>query len=241
MRYAIIADIHSNLEALEAVLEALSHTRIDKYLCVGDVVGYGADPKPCLDRIREICAHVVAGNHDWAVAGTLSMEFFNSYAREAIHWTRRQLDDEGVAWLRDLPLEAEIGHGAMLVHSTVHDPAAFDYLLTSYDAHLSMKVLEQPLCFVGHSHIPITFMERGGLGFTFTDVIDLRRIDKAIVNPGSVGQPRDENPEAAYAIWDTVKRRVTLHRVPYDIDTACAKIETAGLPQMLADRLRMGK
>ena len=129
----------------------------------------------------------------------------------------------------------------MLVPSTVHDPAAFDYLLTSYDAHLSMRVLKKPLCFVGHSHIPITFMERGGLGFTFADTIDLTRVEKVIVNPGSVGQPRDENPDAAYAIYDTVKRRVTLHRVKYDIETAARKIADAGLPSPLAERLFVGK
>jgi diadenosine tetraphosphatase ApaH/serine/threonine PP2A family protein phosphatase len=241
LRYAILGDVHSNLEALEAVLDALESERIDHYVCVGDVVGYGADPKPCLDRIRDLCDVIVAGNHDWAVAGTLSMEFFNAYAKAAIHWTRAQLEDDDIAWLRDLPLQADVDRRTLLVHSTVHDPAAFDYLLTSYDAHLSMRVLKKPLCFVGHSHIPITFMERGGLGFTFADTIDLTRVEKVIVNPGSVGQPRDENPEAAYAIYDTVKRRVTLHRVAYDIETASAKIREAGLPEPLADRLHVGK
>jgi diadenosine tetraphosphatase ApaH/serine/threonine PP2A family protein phosphatase len=241
LRYAILADIHSNLEALEAVLAALSKSRIDRYVCVGDVVGYGADPKACVDRVREICSVAIAGNHDWAVAGTLSLEFFNSYAREAIRWTRERLEPADVAWLRDLPIEHDLDGLATLVHSTLHNPQAFDYLLTSYDAHLTMRVLERPLCFVGHSHIPITFMERNGLGFTFADVVDLTKVDKAIINPGSVGQPRDENPAAAYAIYDTVKRKVTLHRAPYDIDACCAKIEQAGLPQVLADRLRVGK
>jgi len=241
VRYAILGDIHSNLEALEAVLAALANERIDHYVCVGDVVGYGADPKPCLDRVREICDVIVAGNHDWAVAGTLSMEFFNEYAKAAIHWTREQISEDDIAWLRDLPLQADVDRRTLLVHSTVHDPAAFDYLLTSYDAHLSMRVLKKPLCFVGHSHIPITFMERGGLGFTFADTIDLTRVEKVIVNPGSVGQPRDENPLAAYAIYDTVKRRVTLHRVAYDIEAAAEKILAAGLPRPLADRLHVGK
>ncbi len=241
MRYAILGDVHSNLEALEAVLGALDSERIDHYVCVGDVVGYGADPKPCLDRIRDLCDVIVAGNHDWAVAGTLSMEFFNEYAKAAIHWTRTQLDSDDITWLRDLPLQADVDRRTMLVHSTVHDPAAFDYLLTSYDAHLSMRVLKKPLCFVGHSHIPITFMERGGLGFTFAETIDLTRVEKVIVNPGSVGQPRDENPDAAFAIYDTVKRRVTLHRVAYDIETAARKISEAGLPAALASRLHVGK
>jgi len=241
LRIAILADIHSNLEALEAVLAALGRTRIDRYVCVGDVVGYGADPAACVARVREVCDLVIAGNHDWAVADRLSMEFFNAYAREAIVWTRRQLLAEDMTWLHDLPLRQDIEGVATLVHSTLHNPMAFDYLLTSYDAHLSMAVLELPLCFVGHSHIPITFMEKGGLGFTFADNIDLSKVDKAIVNPGSIGQPRDENPAAAYGILDTVKRRVTLHRVPYDVQAAAKKIEQAGLPRVLADRLHVGK
>lgn len=241
MRIAVIADIHSNLEALEAVLGALSRSRIDRTVCVGDVVGYGADPKPCIDRVRETCDIVVAGNHDWAVAGRLSMEFFNTYARDAIVWTRLQLQPNDLRWLNDLPLQADVHGLATLVHATLHNPAAFDYLLTSYDAHLSMAVLDHPLCFVGHSHIPITFTERDGLGFTFADTIDLTKVKKAIVNPGSVGQPRDENPHAGYAIYDTVKRKVTLHRVPYDVDAAGKKIVEAGLPQVLADRLHVGK
>jgi diadenosine tetraphosphatase ApaH/serine/threonine PP2A family protein phosphatase len=240
LRYAILADIHSNLEALNAVLEALADKRVDRHICAGDVVGYGADPKACLDKIRELCPTVVAGNHDWAVADRLSMEFFNPYARKAILWTREQLEPGDVEWLGDLELEADINADSMIVHSTIHDPAAFDYLLSSYDAYLSMKALRKPLCFVGHSHIPITFLERGGLGFTFAERIDLTKTTKAIVNPGSVGQPRDENPLAGYAVYDTVKRRVELYRVEYDIDSAVAKIEAAGLPQPLADRLRVG-
>ena len=241
MRIAVIADIHSNLDALEAVLSALSRTRIDRYVCVGDVVGYGADPKACIDRVRDLCDVVVAGNHDWAVAGRLSMEFFNAYARQAIVWTRERIGADDVRWLHDLPLQADVDGLFALVHATLHNPAAFDYLLTSYDAHLSMEVLERPLCFVGHSHIPITFTERDGLGFTFADSIDLTKVKKAIVNPGSVGQPRDENPDAGYAIYDTVKRKVTLHRVPYDVAAAAGKINDAGLPRVLADRLHVGK
>lgn len=241
MRIAILADIHSNLEALEAVLSALARARVDRYVCVGDVVGYGADPAACIAKVRELCDVTIAGNHDWAVAGRLSMEFFNAYARDAIVWTRSQITAEDTAWLRELPIRADVAGVATLVHSTLHNPTAFDYLLTSYDAHLSMAVLELPLCFVGHSHIPITFMEKGGLGFTFADTIDLAKVDKAIVNPGSIGQPRDENPAAAYGVLDTVKRRITLHRVPYDVAAAARKIERAGLPKVLADRLHVGK
>jgi diadenosine tetraphosphatase ApaH/serine/threonine PP2A family protein phosphatase len=241
VRIAVLADIHSNFEALDAVLTALGRTRIDRYVCVGDIVGYGADPGPCIERVREVCDLVVAGNHDWAVAGTLSLEFFNSYAREAILWTRAQMDADSLDWLRGLPIQADVDDLATLVHSTLHNPAAFDYLLTSYDAHLSMAVLQRPICFVGHSHIPITFLEKDGLGFTFAESIDLAQVQKAIVNPGSIGQPRDENPAAAYAVLDTIKRRITLHRVRYDVARAAGKIEQAGLPRVLADRLHVGK
>src|SRR5438045_659827 len=116
LRYAILADIHSNLEALEAVLAALSKARIDRYVCVGDVVGYGADPKPCIDIVRDTCSITIAGNHDWAVAGTLSLEFFNSYARDAIRWTQERLEQPDLVWLRDLPLEPDLDGLAMPVH-----------------------------------------------------------------------------------------------------------------------------
>lgn len=241
MRYGILADIHGNLEALETVLDAMADMRVERYLCVGDVVGYGADPKACIDRVREVCDVVVAGNHDWAVAERISPEFFNPYARDAIEWTQDVLDDEDIAWLGDLPLEAVVDETTLLVHSTVHDPQAFDYLLTSYDAFLSMKVLEQTLCFVGHSHIPITFLSHEGLQVDFSDFIDLGIAEKVIVNPGSVGQPRDDNPHAAYAVYDTDKQCIWLERMPYDIDTCTSKIEDAGLPQILAERLRFGK
>ena len=240
VRYAILADIHSNLEALEAVLEDLSDQRVDHHVCAGDVVGYGADPKACLDIVRDTCDVVVAGNHDWAVAGTLSMEFFNSHAKAAIEWTREQLDETDVEWLESLPIQADVDRRTIIVHSTVHDPPAFDYLLTSYDAILSMKALRKPLCFVGHSHIPITFVERGGIGFTWASEINLAKVEKAIINPGSVGQPRDKNPHAAYGIYDSVKRRVTLRRVEYDVEKAAAKIRSAGLPIALAERIAVG-
>jgi diadenosine tetraphosphatase ApaH/serine/threonine PP2A family protein phosphatase len=240
MRYAIISDVHSNLEALEAVLSSLEDERIDAYLSTGDIVGYGADPSACIDRIRGLSPVIVAGNHDWAVAERLSLDFFNSYAREAIEWTRDRLSPADVKWLRDLELVKKVGE-ITLVHSTLHAPESFDYLLTAYDAFLSLEVLETPVCFVGHSHVPVTFAQNGTVTFSFASEIDLSGVHRAIVNAGSVGQPRDGNPHASFGIYDTGSAKVEVRRVPYDIAGASKKIAAAGLPSILAERLWIGK
>jgi len=240
LRYAIISDVHSNLEALEAVLGSLGSERIDRYLSTGDIVGYGADPKACIDRVRALDPIIVAGNHDWAVAGRLSLDFFNSYARAAIEWTREILPRADMAWLASFPLtrrEEEI----TLVHSTLYAPENFDYLLTSYDAHLSLQVLETAVCFVGHSHVPITFSMNGSVTFSFASTVDLRSVRKAIVNAGSVGQPRDDNPMASFGVYDSEAATVEIRRVDYDIREAARKIQAAGLPAVLAERLFLGK
>lgn len=240
MRYGIIADIHSNLEALEAVLAALEKEGVDGYLSTGDIVGYGADPEACIRRVRELDTIVVAGNHDWAVANRLSLDYFNAHAREAIYWTQERLPDEAVRYLGQLPL-MQSHDDITLVHGTLYAPENFDYLLTSYDAHLSFRVQETHLTLVGHSHVPITFVLDGTVTFSFDTEVDLSAVEKAIVNPGSVGQPRDENPKAAYGIWDSEKRTFLTRRVEYDIESATGKILRAGLPEILAERLWVGK
>lgn len=240
MRYAIISDIHSNLEALEAVLASLKGERIDAYMSTGDIVGYGADPVACVERVRALDPAIVAGNHDWAVAGRLSLDFFNAYAREAIEWTRARLDPDAVRWLGSLPLVKRMGD-VTLVHATLHAPENFDYLLTAYDAFLSLEVLESTVCFVGHSHVPVTFADNGRVTFSFSSEFDLATVHKAIVNAGSVGQPRDGNPQASYGIYDDETRRVEVRRVDYDVAAATSKILAAGLPSILAERLWVGK
>ena len=240
MRIAILADIHSNLEALEAVLESLRGESIDRYLSTGDIVGYGADPEICVAKMRALDPVIVAGNHDWAVAGRLDLEFFNSYARDAILWTRGRLDPDATAWLGSLPLTRKLGE-ITLVHATLNGPENFDYLLTAYDAHLSLEILDTPVCFVGHSHVPVTFAQNGSVTFSFASEFALDDVAKAIVNAGSVGQPRDGNPEASFGIYDTETRVVEVRRVPYDIATATRKILAAGLPSVLAERLWLGK
>lgn len=240
MRYAIISDIHSNLEALDAVLGSLEGERIDGYLSTGDIVGYGADPEACVAKIRALEPAIVAGNHDWAVAGRLSLDFFNAYAREAIEWTRTRLGPDDMKWLGSLPLVRKTGD-VTLVHATLNAPDNFDYLLTAYDAFLSLEVLETPVCFVGHSHVPVTFADNGRVTFSFASEFDLAAVRKAIVNAGSVGQPRDGNPHASFGIYDDEARRVEVRRVAYDIAGATSKILAAGLPAILAERLWVGK
>ncbi len=240
MRYGIVADIHGNLEALEAVLAACEEQGVDAYLSTGDIVGYGANPSECIDRMRELDTLVTAGNHDWAAAGRLSLDYFNPYAREAIYWTQEQLTSSQLQYLEELNL-IEMVDDVTIVHGTLYDPENFDYLLTAYDAHLSLQLQETRLCLVGHSHVPITFLLDGAVTYSFDSEVDISEIQKAIVNPGSVGQPRDENPRAAYGIFDTETHVITVARTDYDIQKATSKILRAGLPEILAERLWLGK
>jgi predicted phosphodiesterase len=242
LRYGVFGDIHGNLHALQAVLKAYESERIDTYLCTGDLVGYGAFPKECIDLVRDRCAHVVAGNHDFAVCGRLTLEFFNSYAKSAVLWTRQALTAEDLAYLRALPLMMQVDPAVTLAHATVYDAHTFDYIQTQYDAHLSLQELGTPCGFVGHSHIPITFaLKNEVVSWTMEPTIDLDTCEKVLVNVGSVGQPRDENPMAAYAILDTDEKKIWIKRVAYDIDAAVAAIAEHNLPDILGERLRLGK
>jgi len=240
VRYAVLSDIHGNLEALRAVLaDAADHA--DDVLCLGDVVGYGADPGACVDLVGARARAVVAGNHEHAVTGVLEMTWFNRYARAAAEWTRDRLDRECAAYLEALPLVAELDD-ATLVHASPRQPDEWDYLVTADDGVAAFGAFATRLCFVGHSHQPAMWSfgssgpdhERGDVDVA----LDAGR--RYIVNVGSVGQPRDRDPRASYAVWDLDARRVRVRRVAYDIGAARAKIEAAGLPQFLSDRLAAG-
>ncbi len=243
MRYGIFSDIHSNLEALESVLNELSSRDIDRFFCVGDVVGYGADPVACLARVRELPAITLAGNHDWAVAGVIGTEAFNSFAREAVRLNRERLGAPEITHLATLRLtysDAEM----TFVHSTLDDPAAFNYLLTPADAGRTMDELETPVCFVGHTHEAGVFLReapQGPVARGTEESFTLARGVRYVVNVGSVGQPRDGDPRSAFCVYDTEERRVEIARVPYDVEKARAKIINAGLPAFLGDRLLYGQ
>ena len=239
MRIGIFGDIHGNLPAFEAVLAELNAKGVDSMMCLGDVVGYGADAQACVDRVRGLEIPVVAGNHDWAVAGRLDLEYFNPHARAAVEWTRDNLNAGSLQWLKRLEPRERVGD-LTLAHGTVHDPEDFEYLQTPYDAYLSFQVMETRVGFVGHSHVPVTFLDGMPITYSIEPVLALEG-RRAIANPGSVGQPRDEDPRAAYMIYDAEQDTVEVHRTPYDIDDAARRILDAGLPAILADRLRLGR
>jgi diadenosine tetraphosphatase ApaH/serine/threonine PP2A family protein phosphatase len=240
VRYAILSDIHGNLEALDAVLADAS-SRVDGVLCLGDVVGYGADPVACVERVAERADAVVAGNHEHGVAGLMDLAWFNPRARAAAEWTRGRLDDDHLAWLAARPLIADV-EDATLVHASPARPAEWEYIVSADDGYDAFAAFATRLCFVGHSHCPGAWSvgSSGREHEPAATEVELEHGRRYLVNVGSVGQPRDRDPRAAYALWDVAERRVTIRRVPYDLATARAKILAAGLPRFLAERLSIG-
>ncbi|MCA8941697.1 MAG: metallophosphoesterase family protein [Planctomycetes bacterium] len=247
MRIGVLGDIHGNLEALTAVVEHMgAHEEIDHWVQVGDIVGYGADPGPCIDIVRELGCVVSIGNHDAAVVGRLDPDYFNPYARMAIDWTRDQLGETHRTYLANLPLLCE-HHEYTVVHGSLHMPDQFGYVISTVEAADSIQHQKTRIAFVGHSHVPAAYMQRDGsrledLEFIFGPEIhgDIRDYVRVLVNVGSVGQPRDEDPRAAYCVYDTSTLQLKIARVAYDIESAQTKIRQAGLPSVLADRLALG-
>ncbi|MFH1245043.1 MAG: metallophosphoesterase family protein [Candidatus Omnitrophota bacterium] len=241
MRWAIISDIHSNYEALTAVLSALSKERIDQYLCTGDIVGYGAEPDRCIAEIRKLNPVIVAGNHDWAGVGLFEETSFTDNATSAIVWTREHLNEDSRQFLKSLVLVYE-GSGITLVHSSLHQPEKFDYIFTLFSAEKTFHLLKTKICFIGHSHAPLIFINKGKkCSVHFQSHMKLEKECAYIVNVGSVGQPRDGDPRAAYAVYDSERDSIEIKRVDYDIPQAQEKIIQAGLPEILARRLAVGK
>jgi len=243
MRYAVLGDIHGNWDALRAVLSDLEAQRIDRRLCVGDIVGYGAEPKKCVNSLREMKFDCVAGNHDHAAIGRLDVSCFNLHARQAVEWTRLHIPIAHAEFLSELPLVGQID-GLTLAHGSVHQPERFGYIETVFAAQLSFHAMATPVAFLGHSHVPIAFLESEGqdsVTYTQSTEIELRHVPKAIINVGSVGQPRDDDPRACYAVYDSDVQAVEIRRIEYDIESAQAKIRKAGLPDVLADRLALGR
>lgn len=245
MRIGILGDIHSNLEALQAVVRELKQANLDQWVQVGDIVGYGAQPKECIRLVRELNCTVCIGNHDAAVIGELPTEYFNPYARQAVEWTASQLSDDELDFLRQLPLVIEREHYTV-VHGTMHLPDQFGYVMSVVEAKDSLREQNTHMCFVGHSHVPAIYMQNtedsDDVQVTFSPETNAQTSDcyKVLMNVGSVGQPRDEDPRAAYAIFDTDTGEASIRRVPYDITTAQRKILEAGLPEVLANRLALG-
>jgi len=240
LRYAILSDIHGNLEALRAVL-ADCEGAVDSVLCLGDTVGYGPDPLPCVELVAQKAEAIVSGNHEHAVAGRLDLGWFNRYARAAAEWTRERLDDDHRAYLGALPLLREVA-GATLVHASPAQPEEWDYLVTAEDGFGAFGHFATRWCFVGHSHVPGAWSlgSSGPEHLPGVTRLETERGRRYLVNVGSVGQPRDRDPRAAYAVWDAEGGRLEIRRVAYDHAATRRKILDAGLPRLLADRLAAG-
>lgn len=243
MRYAIISDIHSNLEALEVALKEIDSLGIKEIVCLGDLVGYNANPNECIDIIRERGIRCVMGNHDARAVGLKEPLDFNPIARKAILWTRGRLTPENIDYLRNLPGRLIFGDGkALAIHGSIHNTET--YILTPWDASENFGIMrEDPglpsLCFFGHTHVRLCYQEVGGRVMTlYDDEIEISADARYLINPGGVGQPRDLDPRTAFLVYDG--ERVVFFRRPYPIEKTRSKVVRAGLPVELADRLMVG-
>jgi len=239
-KYAIFGDVHGNLEALNAVLESMKEEGVSDYACVGDIVGYGANPVECIEKIRALGCKVVLGNHDAGAVGRTDIRFFNSAAREAVEWSREALDGTSASFLSALPYVART-ECFTLVHATLGNPEDWTYIFSRFEAESYFRYQEDPVCFVGHTHIPCCFSTNTSPGFSRARTIHLKPDAKYIINVGSVGQPRDGIPLSCYVTYDPAENLVRFVRVPYDVATTQRKIIEAGLPHVLAMRLEWGR
>ena len=243
MRALIVSDVHSNLEALQAVLlDAERRGGFDQVWSLGDLVGYGPDPGPCVDLLWRHDGVAVAGNHDLAAVGKLGTGDFNEYAAAAVRWTARELDEERKDYLRGLPLKAEVDDFT-LAHGSPRDPA-WEYVVTPWSAAANFRHFQTDRCLVGHSHIPFVCRQRGDSAafepFPENEAVALDR-GRFILNPGGLGQPRDGDPRTTYAVYDSDTGAAYHHRVEYDIAATQRKIVESGLPLFLAARLASGR
>mgnify|MGYP001034234852 FL=1 len=245
MRYLIFTDIHGNLEAFQAVLKAVQKKKIDHYIFLGDLVGYGASPNEVIQRILTLKPlSIIRGNHDKAVSGLDSVQTFNPIAASAIFWTKKTISRKHLDFLVRLKQSPEVVHGTI----TICHGAPFDedyYIFGEFDAAEAFSYIQTPVCFFGHTHFPFVYYDKdGNVESTFLEgnanEIKLEKGVRYLVNPGSVGQPRDRNPRAAFAVYDSETRVIRFHRVEYDIDAAKRKIIEEKLPPALAERLSLG-
>lgn len=239
-RFAILGDIHSNLEALEAVLADARERDVTHYVCVGDIVGYNANPVECLERVREISMATVRGNHDHYVSHDECLDDFHPLAAKVVDWTRQQLSDEQLDYLRGLRMTAAV-RGFTLVHSTLDMPEKWGYVFDALEADASFNYQTTSVCFHGHTHVPVVFEKQSRVERQEYDVLKIMLGRKYFINVGSVGQPRDGNPLASYVIYDMNRNEVILRRLTYDIARTQEKIRKAELPERLAKRLETGK
>jgi diadenosine tetraphosphatase ApaH/serine/threonine PP2A family protein phosphatase len=241
MRVAVVSDIHSNLHALEAVVAAIEEEAPDELWCLGDLVGYGPRPNECCAAIAELADVCLAGNHDLAVRGTIDIREFHGDAGLAATWTRRVLEPEWRELLGRLEPEGA-AHGVALYHGSARDPV-WEYVLSDVDARATLELAGSPLVLVGHSHVALQIVQSGdelsGSAAPAGTELELAGV-RALLNPGSVGQPRDSDPRAAFLLLDLDARRAAFRRVEYDVERTQREMREAGLPEMLAARLELG-
>ena len=240
MKYAILGDIHANLDALNAVLADSKKEGVTHYVSIGDVVGYNAYPSECLETLRGMKIPIVRGNYDHYCSIDQDTEGFHPVAAEVINWTRKQLTPEQRAFLKTLPYTMRV-ETFTLVHSTLDAPEKWGYVLDRYDAEANFNYQTTSVCFYGHTHIPIAFEKGDDIRSGLYQKIKIKLGRKYFINVGSVGQPRDRDPRAAYVIFDMLSNTVEIRRVDYDIKAAQARIREAGLPERVASRLAVGQ
>jgi len=242
MRYAVYSDIHSNLEAFEAVLADIKRQKVDSRIFLGDIVGYGPNPNECIDLLKTNADVILGGNHDAAAAGKMSPAYFNVYAKASMEWTIKELTKDNIEFLKELE-SSKVLDDFQIAHSTPFEPDNWNYLTSLQDAHENYHTLEKEVCFIGHSHQPLIV--------EFIDEINILPIKdmyktveknrKYIVNAGSIGQPRDSNPEPCYIIYDTKTESIEYRRVEYNIEKVQKKMKKFELPKYLIDRLALGQ
>jgi diadenosine tetraphosphatase ApaH/serine/threonine PP2A family protein phosphatase len=238
MKFAVVSDIHSNWQALQAVMADLPS--IDEVICLGDVVGYGGDPNKCVDYVRDKRWPTLVGNHDRACTDVDILEWFNEDAARAIEWTVAHLGKDRLQWLQALPECDQIGDEILLVHGSPRD-YIYEYILDGPTADANLNLIEGKICFHGHTHVPGIFRRDGGQLVHEYELRAFKLNGTELVNPGSVGQPRDGVPDASYAIWDRNAGTVEFRRVPYDREGAKKAIRQAKLPDRFAERLDAGR
>lgn len=240
MRFAVFSDLHANLEATEAVLHDAHEKDCTHFVCLGDLVGYNANPHECVEIVRQLECPVVKGNHDEQACLDASSRDFNDLAEQAINWTREHLTAEDKQWLTELRLTRQV-RDFTVVHATLDTPAEWGYVFNNLDAGASFTYQHTTLCFFGHTHVAGAFIRDEGIRRVKTEQLMIESGKKYFINTGSVGQPRDGDPRAAYCIYHPDKSVVEQRRVKYDLPRAQKKIRDAGLPRLLAERLELGR
>ncbi|TFB08135.1 metallophosphoesterase [Candidatus Atribacteria bacterium MT.SAG.1] len=244
MKIGIISDIHSNSEAINCVLKNIE--KVDEFICLGDIVGYGTDPNYCIKKIKDLNCRCIGGNHDFGVIGKLTINYFNYTARVAILWTSRQLKNENINFLLSLNKKIQLEDDVFAVHGSPRDPI-LEYILDKNTASLIFSKFNFKIYFVGHSHLAgcFSFNENNNridyMNFSNGGHIEIHKNKRYIINCGSVGQPRDGNPQASYGVYDLRHGVVNIYRVSYPVHLTKSKIINVGLPSVLAERLSFGK